>query len=81
MVTVGMLSLVFPLGLVLNLNKCYFVLVLSGYLVKSKNSGCSIFMDNTFHGHALVVNGLFLLNLDCNDTHIHSIEAKRCKVN
>ena len=23
----------------------------------------------------------FLLNLDCSDTHIHNIEAKRCKVN
>ena len=23
----------------------------------------------------------FLLNLDCSDTHIDNIEAKRCKVN
>ena len=25
--------------------------------------------------------GLFLLNLDCSDTHIPNIKAKRCKVN
>ena len=27
------------------------------------------------------MSGLFLLNLDYSDTHIHNIEAKRCKVN
>ena len=27
------------------------------------------------------MNGLFLLNLDRNDTHVHNIDAKRCKVN
>ena len=27
------------------------------------------------------MSGLFLLNLDRSDTHIHNIEAKRCKVN
>ena len=26
------------------------------------------------------MNGLFLLNLDRGDTHIHNIDAKRCKV-
>ena len=34
-------------------------------------------MNNTFYGHTL--NGL--LNLDRSDTHIHNIDAKRCKVN
>ena len=38
-------------------------------------------MDNIFYGHAPFVNGLFLLNLDHSDTHIHNIDAKRCKVN
>jgi hypothetical protein len=37
-------------------------------------------MNNIFYGHASVVNGLFLLNLESNETHIHNIEAKRCKV-
>ena len=35
-------------------------------------------MNNTFYGHAPNVNGL--LNLDHGNTHIHSIDAKRCKV-
>ena len=26
-------------------------------------------------------SGLFLLNLDSSDTHIHSVETKRCRVN
>ena len=37
-------------------------------------------MINIFYGHAPLMNGLFLLNLDCSDTHIHNINAKRCKV-
>ena len=26
------------------------------------------------------MSGLFLLNLDSSDTHIHNVEAKRCRV-
>ena len=37
-------------------------------------------MSNIFYGHAPLISGLLLLNLDCSDTHIHNIEAKRCKV-
>ena len=37
-------------------------------------------MSNIFYGHAPLMNGLFLLNLDHSDTHIHNIDAKRCKV-
>ena len=36
-------------------------------------------MNKTLCGHTPKVNGL--LNLDRSDTHIHNIEAKRCKVN
>ena len=36
-------------------------------------------MNKTFYGHTPNENGL--LDLDCSDTHIHNIEAKRCKVN
>ena len=50
-----------------------------GYSFKSKNNCCSIYMNTTFYGHTLNINGL--LNLDCSDTHIHNIESKRCKVN
>ena len=38
-------------------------------------------MSNIFYGHAPLMSGLFLLNLDCSGTHVHNIEAKRCKVN
>ena len=38
-------------------------------------------MTNIFYGHAPLMSGLFLLNLDRSDTHIHNFEAKRCKVN
>ena len=36
-------------------------------------------MNKTFNGLTPKVNGLF--NLDRSDTHIHKIDAKRCKVN
>ena len=51
-----------------------------GYSFKSKNNGCSIYMSSIFYGHAPLMSGLFLLNLDSSDTHVHSIEAKRCGV-
>ena len=35
-------------------------------------------MNKTFYGHTPNVDGL--LNLDNGDTHIHNIDAKRCKV-
>ena len=56
-------------------------LIRDGYSFKSENNGCSIYMRDMFYGHALLVNVLFLLNLDRSNTHIHNIEAKRCKVN
>ena len=37
-------------------------------------------MSNIFYGHAPLMSGLFLLNLDSSNTHVHSIEAKRCRV-
>src|SRR3954471_21361798 len=89
---VGTLSLFLPSGLILNLNKCYYVPALSmniisgscllqdGYSFKLENNGCSIYMSNIFYDHAPAVNGLFLLNLERDETHIHNIEAKRCKV-
>ena len=36
-------------------------------------------MNKTFYGHTPNENGL--LDLDRSNTHIHNIEAKRCKVN
>ena len=37
-------------------------------------------MSIIFYGHAPLMSGLFLLNLDCSVTHIHNIDAKICKV-
>ena len=51
-----------------------------GYSFKSENNGCSIYMSNIFYGHAPLTSGLFVLNLDSSDTHIHNVEAKRCRV-
>ena len=84
------LPLHLPSGLVLDLNNCYLVPALSmniisgsclirdGYSFKSENNGCSIYLRDMFYGHAPLVNGL--LNLDRGNTHIHNIDAKRCKV-
>ena len=91
-IAVGMLPLHLPSGLVLNLNNCYLVpdlsmnivsgscLMRDAYSFKLKNNGCSIYMSDMFYGHAPLVNGLFLMNLDCDVTHIHSVSTKRCKV-
>ena len=49
------------------------------YSFKSENNYCSVYMNKTLNGHTPNVNGL--LNLDRGYTHIHNIEAKRCKVN
>ena len=39
-----------------------------------------LFRSNIFYGHAPLRSGLFLLNLGSSDTHIHNLEAKRCRV-
>ena len=49
-----------------------------GYSFKSENNCRSVNMNKTFYGHTPNLNGL--LNLDHSDTHIHNIDAKRCKV-
>ena len=55
-------------------------LLRDGYLFKSENNGCSIYMSNMFYAHAPLIDGLFLLNLDSGNTHINNIEAKRLKL-
>jgi hypothetical protein len=92
-VAVSTLPLRLPSGLILVLNKYYFIPVLSmnivsgscmmrdGYSFKSEINDCSIYMDSMFYAHAPDRDGLFLLNLDCNDSHMNSIDAKRYKLN
>ena len=84
-IAVGTLPLHLPLGLVLDMNNCYFIPALSmniiygsflmrdGYSFKSENNDCSIYMSNIFYGHAPLMSGLILLTLGSSDTHVHSI--------
>ena len=67
-------------GIIFRPDNCYLVPALSmniisgsclmrdGYSFKSENNGCSIYMSNIFYGHAPLMSGLFLLNLDSSDT-------------
>ena len=92
-IAVGTLPLHLPSGLILDLNNCYYLVpalsmnIISGsclmrddYSFKSENNSCFIYVSNTFYGRAPLMNGLFLLNLDRSDPHIHNIDAQRCKV-
>ncbi len=49
-----------------------------GYSFKTEDNSYSVYMNKTFYGHTPNVDGL--LNLNLGSTHIHSIDAKRCKV-
>ena len=49
-----------------------------GYSFKSENNCCSLYMNKTFDAHT--PNETSSLDLDHSDTHIHNIDAKRCKV-
>ena len=40
------------------------------YSFKLENNGYSVYMNNTFHGHAPYVNGS--LNLGRGNTHVHA---------
>jgi hypothetical protein len=77
---------------ILVLNKCYYVPALSmnivsgsqlscdGYHFESITNNCSISKDGIFYVHAPDCDGLYVLDLDYNETHINSMDAKRCKV-
>ena len=74
-----------PLRLGFNLNNNYLVFALSidmiGLCLSPHGcsfNGYSVYLNNTFNGLAPKMNGL--LNLDRSNTHIHNIDAKRCKV-
>ena len=65
-----------PSGLVLNLNNCYLVFVLSIYMIGlclsqygypfKENNGYPVYLNNTFNGLAPK------MNLDRSDTHVHA---------
>ena len=48
------------------------------YSFKTENTCYSFYMNKIFYGHTPNVD--VLLNPDRSDTHIHNVEAKRCRV-
>jgi hypothetical protein len=88
---VGTMQLHLPSGFLMELNNCYYVPVLSqniisgsclmsqGYESDIKNNGCSLYLNDMFHGFAPVQDGLFILNLEREP--IYNINAKRLKPN
>ena len=70
--------MLFALVYALSINMTRSCLLQYSYSFKSENNGYSVYMNNTFYGHAPNVNGL--LNLGRSDTHAHNIDAKRCRV-
>jgi hypothetical protein len=89
-VVVDTLPLRLPSRLILVLNKCYYIPALSmnivsgsrvsrdDYLFKSVTNACSIYKNNLYV-HAPDRDGLYILDIDCNESHINSVDAKRCK--
>jgi hypothetical protein len=87
---VGVMPLRLPSGFILELNNCYFVpalckniisgscLLRDGYSFNSENNGCSLYFKNMFYGFAPMVNGLFILDLDCS-SDVLNVNAKRLK--
>jgi hypothetical protein len=84
----GTLHLRLPSGMILVLNKCYYVPALimnivsgsrlsrDGYHFESVTNGCSICKDGVFYIHAVDRDGLYILDLV---THINNVDVKRCK--
>jgi hypothetical protein len=91
-VAISTLHLQLPSGFILILNKCYYVPVLrmnilsgscvsrDGYFFKSVTNGCSIFKDDIIYVHVPIHDSLYILDLDCNESHNNSMDAKRCKL-
>ena len=88
---VGTMQLQLPSGFVLELDNCYYVPVLSrniisasclmkqGYVSNIKNNGCSLYLNDMFHGFAPVQAGLFVLDLDSKS--VCNVNVKRFKPN
>ena len=70
--------MLFALVSALSMDMIRSCLLQYGFWFKSENNGYSDYMNNTFYGHAPNVNGL--LNLGRSYTHVHNIDAKRCRV-
>ena len=60
------------------MNMIRFCLLQNDYSCQLENNGYSVYMNNTFTGHALDKNDF--LNLGRSNTHIYNIDAKICKL-
>jgi hypothetical protein len=91
-VAVGTLHLRLPSRFILVLNKCYYVPALSmnilsgsqlswdGYHFESITNGCSISKDDILYVHTPNHDGLYILDLNCNEIHMNSVDSKRYKL-
>ena len=87
---VGTYVLTLPTGLIIELENCYYVPVISrniifipcldkiGFNFIIKNKCCSIYMDDIFCANAYMSNGLYVLDLEMP---IYNINTKRFKPN
>jgi hypothetical protein len=91
-IAVSTFNLPLPLGIVLELNNCYCIPALcknnisslclekvDGYEIIIKNKHCSIYYNGIFYCHCLLVNGLYVLDLE--DKSVCNINAKRARLN
>jgi hypothetical protein len=88
---VGTMQLHLPSRFFMELNNCYYVLVLSrniisasclmsqGYESNIKDNGCSIYLNGMFHAFAPVRDGLYILDLDCRS--VYNVNVKNLKPN
>jgi hypothetical protein len=91
-IAIGTLHLPLPSGLVLKLNNCYCIsslcknIISSSYLeevddyeIIIKNTCCSIYYNDIFYTHCLLVNELYALDLE--DKSVCNINMKMARLN
>jgi hypothetical protein len=91
---VGTFELIFPSGLVLELNNCFYIPAMSrnnisvsyldfnGFEFVIWNNICSINKNDIFYGDASLLNGLYILNFrGSSNKVIYNINTKRLKSN
>jgi len=77
--TVETYYLTFQIGLILELDNCYFVSILSRNIVSvsflalnglkfiMNGKCCSFYNDNVYYGYGIYMNSLYILDLDINN--------------
>jgi hypothetical protein len=91
-IAVGTFHLSLPSGLVFELNNCYCIPALCKNIISSsyleevneyeiiiKNKHCLIYYNGIFYAHCLLVNGLYVLDLE--DNYVCNINVKKVQLN